>query len=100
MALRAVLSRVKQFFQTAPAVAGPLSQIRVIELCADSTICGPLAGRLLADQGAECVKVEPCEGDRLRLSRVVVGKGRDISPDFHMVNRGKLSLALDMNSEA
>ncbi|MEK6806386.1 MAG: CaiB/BaiF CoA-transferase family protein [Pseudomonadota bacterium] len=43
---------------------GPLSGYRVLELC--STIAGPAATRLLADFGAEVIKVEPPEGDSVR----------------------------------
>ncbi len=43
---------------------GPLSGYRVIELC--STIAGPVCARLMADFGAEVIKVEPPEGDAAR----------------------------------
>lgn len=44
--------------------AGPLTGYRVLELC--STIAGPACARLLADFGAEVIKVEPPEGDSVR----------------------------------
>lgn len=47
-----------------PSGAGPLSGYRVLEM--GSTVAGPFCGRLLADFGAEVIKVEPAEGDAVR----------------------------------
>jgi crotonobetainyl-CoA:carnitine CoA-transferase CaiB-like acyl-CoA transferase len=63
-------------------VAAALSGIRVVELT--TGIAGPMAGMLLADFGAEIVKVEPPTGDT----------DRD-RPGFAMWNRGKASTSLD-----
>src|SRR5579875_2205548 len=65
-----------------PALAG----IRVVELA--SGIAGPMAAMLLADFGAEVVKVEPPTGDRDRAR-----------PGFLMWGRGKASLVLDYASD-
>lgn len=46
------------------ASAGPLASFRVLEL--GSTVAGPFCGRLLADFGAEVIKVEPPTGDQVR----------------------------------
>jgi len=48
----------------APGKAGPLAGYRVLEM--GSTVAGPFCGRLLADFGAEVIKVEPAEGDAVR----------------------------------
>src|SRR5262249_15874490 len=61
---------------------GPLQGIRVVEL--STGIAGPLAGMLLADYGAEVVKVEPPGGDPARA-----GAG------FAVWNRGKESVVVD-----
>jgi crotonobetainyl-CoA:carnitine CoA-transferase CaiB-like acyl-CoA transferase len=71
----------------------PLQDIKVVE--ATTMITGPLAGMLLADLGAEVVKVEnPDGGDPFRTFR-----GKDHSPHFLSYNRNKKSLALDIRSE-
>nr|MBF0685611.1 CoA transferase [Pseudomonas sp.] len=42
----------------------PLAGVRVIEIC--NTIAGPACGRLLADFGADVIKIEPPDGDPVR----------------------------------
>lgn len=70
---------------------GPLSGIRVLDLSIAAT--GPYAATLLADQGAEVIKVErPGFGDIGRYVGVAVG---GISALFHACNRGKRSVAID-----
>jgi crotonobetainyl-CoA:carnitine CoA-transferase CaiB-like acyl-CoA transferase len=71
----------------------PLQGIKVVE--ATTMITGPLAGMLLADLGAEVVKLEnPSGGDPFRTFR-----GKDHSPHFLSYNRNKKSIALDIRSE-
>ena len=77
------------------AHAGPLSGIRVVEL--GNYIAAPTAGRLLADFGAEVIKVErPGTGDELRNWRLYAG---DTSLLFRTLNRNKLSVVLDLRTE-
>ena len=77
----------------------PLSGIRVIELA--RVLAGPWAGQLLADLGAEVIKVEnPAGGDETRHwgpPFVKGAQGEDLSAAyFHSCNRGKKSVALDL----
>jgi crotonobetainyl-CoA:carnitine CoA-transferase CaiB-like acyl-CoA transferase len=70
-----------------------LQGVKVIE--ATTMITGPLTGMLLADLGAEVVKIEnPNGGDPFRSFR-----GEDHSPHFLSYNRNKKSIALDIRSE-
>jgi crotonobetainyl-CoA:carnitine CoA-transferase CaiB-like acyl-CoA transferase len=74
-------------------MTGPLSGIRVVELT--TMITGPLAGMMLADLGAEVVKIEnPEGGDYFRSFR-----GGLYSSQFCGYNRNKRSLAVDLRSE-
>ncbi len=73
----------------------PLAGLRVVDL--STVLSGPIATAILADQGAEVVKVEPPEGDTCRL--IGPAKG-DLSAMFIAVNRGKRSIALDLKSSA
>jgi crotonobetainyl-CoA:carnitine CoA-transferase CaiB-like acyl-CoA transferase len=68
----------------------PLRGIKVLEL--SHMIMGPVTGMILADLGAEVIKVEPIDGDRTRLLK---GTGIGYFPVF---NRNKQSLAVDLKS--
>ncbi|MFT7220390.1 MAG: crotonobetainyl-CoA:carnitine CoA-transferase CaiB-like acyl-CoA transferase [Candidatus Azotimanducaceae bacterium] len=72
-------------------VNGPLSGIRIVDL--SSVISGPVATVLLADQGADVIKVEAPTGDIVR--RMGFGKN-GLSPTFVSANRGKRSLCIDL----
>jgi len=79
----------------APSIA-PLAGIRVLEL--GSFIAAPTAGRLLADFGAEVIKVErPGSGDELRRWRLHAGSTTSML--FHAINRNKRSIALDLRTD-
>jgi formyl-CoA transferase len=77
-----------------PVSRGALDGVRVIELA--SYVSGPYAGMLLADFGAEVIKIEPpVHGDPFR------GWGQtDYSATFGSVNRNKKSVVLDLKTEA
>jgi crotonobetainyl-CoA:carnitine CoA-transferase CaiB-like acyl-CoA transferase len=71
----------------------PLRGIRVVDLT--SNMSGPLATMVLADQGADVVKVEPLIGDLIRT--VGTGSG-GMSAYFANLNRGKRSIAVDLST--
>ena len=70
----------------------PLDGIRILEL--GHTVMGPSCSLVLAELGADVIKVEPPEGDRTRAN---VGFGSALFPVF---NRNKRSLCIDLKSEA
>ena len=67
----------------------PLEGLRVVEFT--HMVMGPTCGLVLADLGAEVIKVEPIEGDR---TRHLLGAGAGFFPMF---NRGKKSIAIDLH---
>ncbi len=69
---------------------GALDGFRIID--ATQVISGPLATRILADQGADVIKVEPPGGDILRHMGGISG----LSPTFVTTNRSKRSVVLDL----
>jgi crotonobetainyl-CoA:carnitine CoA-transferase CaiB-like acyl-CoA transferase len=72
---------------------GPLVGLTVIEIC--NTIAGPACARLLADFGADVIKIEPLEGDGVRQ----MGKHfQDVSLYAATILRNKKSVALDLKS--
>ena len=68
------------------ANAGAFRGVRVLDFT--QGIAGPYAAMLLAEQGADVIKVEPPAGDRIR------GK-----PAFHVLNRSKRGIVLDLESD-
>ena len=75
-----------------PFFMQPLQGIRVLDL--SGVIFGPLASQVLADHGAEVIKVEPPEGDSTRYTGPVLETGK--AAMFMGANRSKKSLALDL----
>ena len=75
-----------------------LDGVRVVEM--GLWIAGPAAGGLLADWGAEVIKIESPSGDPMRgLFGALSGSKEQRSPGFDMLNRGKRSVAVDVNSD-
>jgi crotonobetainyl-CoA:carnitine CoA-transferase CaiB-like acyl-CoA transferase len=68
-----------------------IERLRVVDFT--TTIAGPHCTRLLADLGAEVIKVEPPEGDMMRERPPLRG---DASTSFGQLNTGKRSLVLDL----
>ena len=74
---------------------GPLEGVRVLDLT--SMISGPVATMMLADQGAEVIKVEPPEGELVRhMGRNTGG----LTSVFLSANRSKRSIGLDLKNPA
>lgn len=72
-------------------MAGPLAGVRIVDLT--SMISGPVATMMLADQGADVIKVEPLDGDLVRN----LGPSRNgLTATFLSANRSKRSVALDL----
>ena len=70
----------------------PLAGLRVVEFT--HMVMGPTCGMMLADMGAEVIKVEPIDGDRTRR---LLGAGAGFFPMF---NRNKKSIAIDLHQPA
>ncbi len=77
----------------------PLSGVRVVEFC--QVLAGPYCGMLLADLGAEVIKVEPPEGDMMRQwPPITEGPEGGYSENFASINRNKRSVVLDLKDPA
>ncbi len=79
--------------ESATAGHGPLAGIKVVEMAA--FVAAPFGAMMLADLGADVVKIEPPKGDPMRtMGRHPAG----ISPMWVSTNRGKRGMALDLKS--
>ncbi len=71
----------------------PLDNIRVVEIC--QVFAGPFAAMLLADQGANVIKVEPFEGDSSRETVPYMPDTKGMSLRYITFNRNKRSIVVD-----
>ena len=75
--------------------AGALAGVRVVDL--SRVLAGPLCTQMLADHGADVIKVEPPSGDETRLLGPPFTPNGDAAY-FYSVNRGKRAISLDLSS--
>src|SRR5919106_5673342 len=75
-------------------MAGMLTGVTILEL--GQVIAGTFGGTILADMGAEVIKIEPLKGDLARNAAIAPLRGES---SIHLfMNRGKKSVALDLKS--
>ncbi|WP_102143511.1 CaiB/BaiF CoA transferase family protein [Mycobacterium hubeiense] len=77
-------------------MAGPMDGVKVVEL--GVWVAAPAAGGILADWGADVVKIEPPGGDPARLFGRMLGIDDGTNPPFEMDNRSKRSIVLDLGT--
>ncbi|MCU1396632.1 MAG: fldA 4 [Ilumatobacteraceae bacterium] len=78
-------------------MAGPLDGVRVVEL--GVWVAGPAAAGILADWGADVVKIEPPRGDPARSFQRMLGGDMPNNPVFELDNRSKRSIVIDIAVE-
>jgi crotonobetainyl-CoA:carnitine CoA-transferase CaiB-like acyl-CoA transferase len=78
-------------------MAGPVEGIKVVEV--GVWVAGPAAAGILADWGADVIKIEPPRGDPGRMFGRMLGCDLGVNPPFEMDNRSKRSIVLDLTTE-
>lgn len=80
-------------------MTGPFEGVRVVEVASWTFVPG--AGAIMADLGADVIKVEPPNGDPQRALRNLINADDSVpNPFLHVPNRGKRSITLDLVSQA
>src|SRR5271165_2739988 len=79
-------------------MTGPLDGIRVVEV--GVWVAGPAAAGILADWGADVIKIEPPDGDPARTFQRMLGGDMPSNPPFELDNRNKRSVVIDLQTEA
>ena len=79
-------------------MSGPMEGVKVVEM--GVWVAGPAAGCVLADWGADVIKIEPPGlGDPARSFAKMLGGDLPFNPPFEMDNRGKRSIVLDVTTD-
>jgi crotonobetainyl-CoA:carnitine CoA-transferase CaiB-like acyl-CoA transferase len=78
-------------------MTGPLDGVKVVEL--GIWVAGPAAAGILADWGADVIKIEPPTGDPARSFQRMLGGDMASNPPFELDNRSKRSIAIDLSTE-
>src|SRR5580658_10417177 len=76
---------------------GPLETVRVVEL--GLWIAAPATAGILADWGADVVKIEPPAGDPARSFQAMLGEAMPTNPPFELDNRSKRGIVLDLTPD-
>lgn len=75
-------------------MSGPLGGVRVLDF--STMVSGPVAARMLSDQGADVIKIESPKGDEMRK----IGPPRNgLTAGFMSCNRGKRGICLDLKND-
>lgn len=81
-----------------PDRSGPITDLRVVDFT--QMLAGPFATMVLADLGADIVKIEPPTGDRTRDNPPQMEEGEDFGGYFQSINRGKRSVSVDLTTDS